>query len=290
MFGKPKKIQAGTRIIPGNVVEPKVDGFRVRIATCIGSNAGLVGAAIGRKRDYTHHVMELRFPPGCTFDTEVVVNGSLQETSKVLSRNHVIPYETIQVYVFDVLEVYGQDMSLKPYSERRRFLENLEWPLKNVQPIQATRISDSPLIEDLAQSYIDDGWEGVVIKRENQPYGSQWFKYKRHEAEDFWVHGIDEGYGFWSSTAGSLRLWDPRKQHLVGNCSTGSDDNRAWFTKYAGHYLNQELPSWKAYPLIVEVEYQQRTAAGQLRHPRLLRVRHDLMEINSDLIGVDHDI
>ena len=101
MFGKPKQIQAGTKIIPGNVVEPKVDGFRVRIAT--DSDTGLVEAAIGRKRDYTHHLASIKLPPSCVFDAEIVVNGSLQETSKVLSRGYAVPYDTMKIYVFDIL-------------------------------------------------------------------------------------------------------------------------------------------------------------------------------------------
>ena len=76
-------------------------------------------------------------------------------------------------------------------------------------------------------------------------------------------------------------------------CSVGSDANRSWFTNALDRLAVQRMASSShlngklhdalmqnyvaQLGIIVEVEYQQRTADGKLRHPRLLRIRHDLM-------------
>ena len=88
MFGKPRAVPASHQLTDF-YIEPKIDGFRVRFD--VRSN-GKVAVAVGRKRDYTHHFEHLQFPSEGVFDAEVVVNGSLQETSKVLSRIQKTPF------------------------------------------------------------------------------------------------------------------------------------------------------------------------------------------------------
>ena len=274
MFGKPQQLTAGITIERGYAIEPKVDGFRVLFST---NAVGTVAIAIGRKRDYTHHFGGIKLPHSCIFDAEVVVNGSLQETSKILSRNNATPYDTMQIYVFDILQDDLADLTLDPYCLRRARLDGLRWPMADARPIPMQEIVKPILVEKLAQPYIDIGWEGVVIKQLSQPYGRKWFKYKTQITEDFVVNSIDEGNGGWQKTAGRLKLWDPRSACDVGSCSVGSNENRVWFTN------RMKIYSRDSNPIIVEVEYQQRTATNQLRHPRLLRVRHDLMETNNDI-------
>ena len=281
MFGKPKAEKADTVFGLAYVAEPKVDGFRVRIQTERWSQR--IEAAIGRKRDYTHHFEGIKMPPGCVFDAEVVVNGSLQETSKVLSRQQRTPYQTMDIYVFDILEHrngYVYDLRGESLSYRRHFLDSLAWATCDAKPIEQTIISTPMAIETLAQGYIAQGWEGVVVKALDQPYGSKWFKFKRQQAEDFLVTRYIPGRGEWVGTIGAIGLAElPRQvpaepERAVGQCSVGSNDLRLFFTDAMEAGITG---------IIVEVEYQQRTADGQLRHPRLLRVRHDLMEVASDL-------
>ena len=273
MFGKPKSLQSGAMVTPRYIVEPKVDGFRVRFSTGISSrnNNGLIEAAIGRKRDYTHHFTGIKLPPGCVFDAEVVVNGSLQETSKVLSRAHAIPYSTMKIYVFDILEFCSRSTIHTPYFERRSFLESLTWPMADANPILMNPILMAIPIEILAQPYIEEGWEGIVIKQETSRYGEDWFKYKQQQTKDFLVAGYTQGQGEWLGTIGSIELFDIQTGLSVGQCSVGSDYHRDYFTTAAAADILD---------IIVEVEYQQYTASNQLRHPRLLRIRTDLMENN----------
>ncbi len=278
MFGKPKPFKHDAIIDTSRfVIEPKIDGFRVRF---VSDEVGAVGAAFGRKRDYTHHFAGITLPAHGVFDAEVVVNGSLQETSKVLSRQATVAFDDMQIHVFDILNYLEMDRLMYTYTVRRALLELLDWPDALAQPIKSSThlsLETSMAVADLAAPYIEEGYEGIVVKLRQGVYGEGWFKYKKQHSEDFWVFRIDEGAGEWCGTAGSLALWDPRMKKIAGNCSAGSDAHRELFTSWAGHRLNQRLYDWDVNPLIVEVEFQQRTADNQLRHPRLLRVRHDLM-------------
>ena len=117
MFGKPKAVKADRRF-EGYCVEPKIDGFRVRIDYT--SPTQLV--AFGRRADYTQHLVgRIKLPYQGVYDTEVVVNGSLQATAAILPRHLAEPIETLDVYVFDILTHGVQDVAHEPYYRRRRY-------------------------------------------------------------------------------------------------------------------------------------------------------------------------
>ena len=270
MFGKPKAL-AGDIHVKNVYIEPKYDGFRVRLAS---DEHGYVALAIGRKSDYTHHFDGTLLPAGIIVDAEVIVNGSLQETSKVLTRHNPVPGADVQVYVFDVLEYKDEKIQNLGYVARRNLLDELTL-VGNVHRVQSTWSHEDLTISELAGPYLDMGFEGIVTKSAHGRYGQEWYKYKVQRAEDFHVISWAEGQGEWAGTVGRIQLANSEGV-AVGWCSTGSDANRAWFTEKIiglGDTVVQNLG------IIVEVEYQQRTRDGMLRHPRLLRVRHDLMEV-----------
>ena len=293
MFGKPKAVPASYQL-RDFFIEPKIDGFRVRFDV---NNDGTVAVAVGRKRDYTHHFRHLVFPSGGVFDAEVVVNGSLQETSKVLSKQYYTDFDDMRVFVFDILELEGRRIDHESYIMRRGHLNGLNWHHAHLIPIAAINTSGTYTIGALAAPHITDGFEGIVAKHPASPYGQQWYKYKVQKAEDFIVSGFQEGKGEWAGTVGAIELQERQGGKTVGMCSVGSDANRKWFTDTLDrlYIISQSKrsfhrPSNKSQlselmarnmileeGIIVEVEYQQRTADDKLRHPRLLRIRHDLM-------------
>ena len=290
MFGKPKAVQADHQL-QDFYIEPKIDGFRVRFDV---HHNGKVAVAVGRIRDYTHHFSHLQFPASGVFDAEVVVNGSLQETSKVLSRKDPVSFNRMDVCIFDILQFGARRVDHESYLMRRGILGRLNWKdegsdLPSLVPSgYADGINSAG---ELAKFYIDAGYEGIVAKHPSSPYGEQWFKYKKQTAEDFLVTGFQEGKGEWAGSVGAIELQEMHGGKTVGMCSVGSDVNRKWFTDALDQAYVKFTASVTVRPqdralmsqwlsnagIIVEVEYQQRTADGKLRHPRLLRIRHDLM-------------
>ena len=221
MFGKPKAVQADHQL-QDFFIEPKIDGFRVRFDVY---RNGKVAVAVGRKRDYTHHFSHLNFPAGGVFDAEVVVNGTLQETSKVLSRQDVTPFKTMDVYIFDILELEGRRIDHESYIMRRGHLNSFHWG--SLIPIAAINARGLHTIGTLAEPHIASGFEGIVAKNPSSPYGEQWFKYKKQTAEDFLVTGFQEGKGEWTGSVGAIELQEMQGGKTVGMCSVGSDANRS---------------------------------------------------------------
>ena len=189
MFGKPKAVKADHQL-QDFYIEPKIDGFRVRFD--VHSN-GKVAVAVGRIRDYTHHFSHLQFPDGGVFDAEVVVNGSLQETSKVLSRKDPTPFNFMDVCIFDILQLGSRRVDHESYLMRRGILGRLNW--QDADPnspslVRSVAAHGTWPVETLAKPYLNLGYEGIVAKNPSSPYGEQWFKYKKQTAEDFLVTGF----------------------------------------------------------------------------------------------------
>ena len=274
MFGKPKNVRRD--IYMKNVyVEPKYDGFRVRLAS---DEQGHIALAVGRKQDYTHHFEAIRLPPDIIIDAEVIVNGSLQQTSRVLTRQRSVSGSQIEVYVFDILEYRDESVSGLGYVARRQCLTELLFP-EPVYLAESTWSAEDITMEKLAQPYLERGFEGIVTKNAHGRYGEGWFKFKRQRAEDFLVCETKEGTGEWAGTVGAIQLYDLRLDQVVGWCSSGSDATRSWFTN---ELQGLDADGIISKGILVEVEYQQRTEDGMLRHPRLLRIRHDLMEVHNE--------
>ena len=133
-----------------------------------------------------------------------------------------------------------------------------------VHLIDSIIVRERMSIADIAGPYIDNGYEGIVVKNPSGRYGDEWFKYKTLQEETFIAQGWESGRGEWAGSVGAIYLYDTAG-NCVGKCSTGSNENRAWFTDNSFR-----LSEWSMAP-IVEVAYQQKTRDGKLRHPRLLR-------------------
>ena len=89
----------------------------------------------------------------------------------------------LTLMVFDVLAVEGMPTTALPYSERRALLEQLEVDGPHARLVAVFDDGDA-----LYQAVCERGLEGVVAKRERDPYRPaerQWVKTKNRETRRF---------------------------------------------------------------------------------------------------------
>ena len=143
----------------------------------------------------------------------------------------------VVLFLFDLLYVDGEDLTMRSYLERTSRLETVIQPSENVR--LATRIiSDDPSeIETFFQKAINDGTEGLVCKSvaENSFYeagkrGWMWIKWKRSyrsemaDTVDLVVVGAFAGRGRRAGTYGALLMaaYNEEEDSFDTVCKLGS--------------------------------------------------------------------
>ena len=144
--------------------------------------------------------------------------GGLSNSMPDKARQYQKEHGDAELYVWDVAEYKGKDVSGLPYRERREICRKLVADLKpyckNVHLAEA-----APEGMDVVAFYekvIHDPRglpysEGVVVKDLNDPSGELWFKCKPREALDWGIApgGIIEGRGKYSGSAGAIVVEHP---------------------------------------------------------------------------------
>lgn len=192
----------------------------------------------------------------------------------------------VTLLVFDVLRLYGVDLTARPYAERRTTLERLA--------LSAERWLVPPVFDDgpaTLAAAVEQGLEGVVAKRTDARYRAgqrspAWVKVKRTRTLDLVVGGVEPGQGGREGSIGALLLGLPGPAGLVYAGQVGSglsgaliDELAAALTvrpdnPFAGE-VDVRTAVWCEPTVVVEVQYSAWTADGRLRHPVLRRLRTD---------------
>jgi bifunctional non-homologous end joining protein LigD len=193
---------------------------------------------------------------------------------------------------FDVLRLYGVDLTDRPLSERRATLERLA--------VSGPHWTMSPLFDDgpaTAQAAQENGLEGVVAKRLASTYRpgirtTDWVKVRFGRRQEFVVGGWEHGEGGRAGGIGSLLLgvYEPDGRFVYsGQVGTG-------FTASALRAMEQRLRpyvvdrmpfaamppdvrgrpiTWVRPEVVVEVEFAETTPDGRLRFASFQGVRTD---------------
>jgi bifunctional non-homologous end joining protein LigD len=189
-------------------------------------------------------------------------------------------------HVFDIMWIDGREVMSLPLEERREQLDQLKLspPLRRV-----TELPNECAFER-AQA---EGWEGVIAKLRGSIYEQRrsrnWLKMKCELAQEFVVGGFTDPQGKRVGLGALLvGYYDGDDFVFAGKIGTGFNtklllDLRAQldqieiekppFTKAVG--LPRLRAHWVHPQLVVQVGFIQWTKHNKLRHPRLLRVRHD---------------
>ncbi|OKI47452.1 non-homologous end-joining DNA ligase [Micromonospora sp. CB01531] len=190
--------------------------------------------------------------------------------------------------IFDVLRLRGDDLTGRPYRERRATLESLG--------LGAARWAVPPAFADGPATFAaagEHGLEGVMAKRIDAVYrpgvrSPDWVKVKLEVTGDFVVGGWRPG----ARKIGGLLVGVPRpdgrltfRGRVGGGIGAALERDllreleplRTTASPFAGDVPREDARGaiWVTPRVVVEVKYGQRTPDGRLRFPRILRLRPD---------------
>ena len=270
-------------------VEPKIDGARGLVfctpeGVFITSRRKGVRNAFRQWQENLPHLqydLALRDMGVCLFDGEVVMN-SLSSTMSVIGANPAaaLQYQEdngwAKLVLFDCLVYNGRDMTNIPLHQRRRLLYMIK--TEHISPIDHWHFVNRKDVQPKIEGLVQEGYEGAVVKDPNASYWKSraWLKYKKTLTLDVVVTGFVPGKGKYTGQVGALKcsVYDTKGELVeICNVAPGDDGVRAAWTAF---FKQGETRS-----VVIEVECQEWSVNKRLRHPRLLRVRHDLAAPNT---------
>lgn len=284
--------------------EGKWDGYRVTIATSgAGGQARLVsrnGNSMDWLTDGFPGLADALERPA-VIDAELVILGSdgvpdfASLAKQAAAEGQDSSLHSVELFVFDVLEVDGVDLRTQAWERRREVLDLLTPALTSVDRVHVPEVLDGPGDRALAEAE-DAGWEGIVAKRRDSRYESgrrskAWLKEKLLTTTEAVVGGWRPGKGGRSGSLGSLLLGLPAETGLtyIGRVGTGFSDKQARalleelqpLTRKTSPFVEQ-LPAdarrdaiWVLPKLVVEVRHQGFTEDGHMRQSSWRDIRRD---------------
>lgn len=218
--------------------------------------------------------------------------GKLQTRMHVRSREQaarLVALAPVSFIAFDLLRLYGVDLTDRPLSERRATLERLaaDRPQWTVSP----SFDDGPATEAAARAH---GLEGVVAKRLSSRYRpgqrtSDWVKVKFVKRGDFVIVGWESDANDPRGALSSLLLgyYTGNDLHFAGKVGSGLSAKEA--TALQRRLVPRQASAVAAPPpasparhatwvepdVVVEVSYSHWAQDGRLRHPVFVGVRLD---------------
>lgn len=264
-------------------VEPKLDGIRVIVT--INHSQGWVtyetrnGNAVTSLNKLTPALLLIGKAVGQTIclDCEALAMGDFFTGVGELMKK-AGEAELARLAVFDVPMVEGwADAASIPYSERRRFLVGLFEKLGRqdladegvlLVPVFEYLNSKDIDAENLLDTAIGLGWEGIMLKDVDSPYSpgkrtKAWVKLKNSETFDCTIIGFTPGKGRYDGAAGAMLVKHNGTMVAVG---CGLDD---------GLRIDLHDNPQKYVGKTAEVACQQLTPSGSMRHPVLVCIRWD---------------
>ncbi|MCA1829973.1 MAG: non-homologous end-joining DNA ligase [Actinomycetota bacterium] len=218
-------------------------------------------------------------------DGEVVAMSRARSSFELLQQRGA---RTRLVYqVFDIMFIDGEDVTARPFVERKRSLSALtETPALKVS--RALRGSAERLLETACAR----GWEGVIAKRADAPYtpgrSRDWLKLKCSLEQEFVAGGFSDPKGS-RSGFGALLLgvYGDGGLRYAGEVGTGFSHDllRALrarldaIERATSPFVDFAKPRkgvhWVEPSIVVQVGFSEWTRDGRLRHPRFLGERTD---------------
>lgn len=197
----------------------------------------------------------------------------------------------VQLYLFDVLEADGRDVTGLPLAERREILEHLAADAAAVVVVP-------PVFDDVEAALAASGrfgLEGIVVKDAGSPYrrgerSDRWLKVKHSRTQEVVIGGIRPGKGNRSGTIGSLLVGVPTADGLqyAGRVGSGFGERTLARLSAVLEPLRTDADPFVGVPaadardalwvrpdLVGEVEFAEFTPGGILRQARWRGLRPD---------------
>jgi bifunctional non-homologous end joining protein LigD len=196
----------------------------------------------------------------------------------------------LTLFVFDALEIDGEDLTPLPNIERKGRLATLLGPGNPPTLLYADHIVGRG--EELLRAMCDAGQEGIISKRADAPYRGRrtkcWLKVKCIQRQEFviigWTPSDKKGRGFRSLLLG---VNEDGRLRYVGKVGTGFSmqlihDLLARMEKIEVEKAPTAVPRpdargahWVKPQLVCEVAFTEFTSEGVVRHPSFLGLRAD---------------
>jgi bifunctional non-homologous end joining protein LigD len=191
--------------------------------------------------------------------------------------------------VFDCLYADGRDLRDQPCEERKRRLESLIVPERNVMYSKHVIAKGKELFE-LAQRR---GLEGIVGKVRTSPYRSgrsrEWVKIKAKRRQEFVIGGWTEPRGSRKEFGALLVGYydEDGKLHYAGHVGTGFDEARLRdlmarlkplerkTSPFVDTPKTNQPAHWVKPELVAEIAFAEWTREGILRQPVFIALRSD---------------
>jgi len=203
------------------------------------------------------------------------------------SSEHVAKYPVVYC-VFDLLAVDGEDLTDRPYVERRARLTKT---IRSTSALQHTEAWSDDSERRFAEA-CRSGWEGLIAKRADAPYvagrSKDWLKLKCVWEQEFVIGGYTEPSGsrteFGALLVGYYEEGSLRYAGKVGTGYTKATLNdlgsrlRKLETAAPAFVDARPLPRgahWTRPDLVAQIGFAEWTSDARLRQPRFLGLRDD---------------
>jgi bifunctional non-homologous end joining protein LigD len=264
---------------PDWIFERKLDGIR-----CLAEGSRLVSRnGLSLNERFPTIVDAVASLPSAVYDGEVVAFAGSQTSFQRLGQRG----RAVYFYVFDVLEVDGEDVRERPLMERKALLREL---VKPHGPIRLTSYRREKGIELYAEA-CRRGWEGLIAKRADSPYvgkrSRDWLKWKCDAEQELVIGGYTAPKGS-RIELGALLVghWEDGKLRYAGKVGTGfTRETLRDLASRLGPLRRDDTPfadsprlrsaTWVEPRLVAQVGFTEWTRDGRLRHPRFLGLRED---------------
>jgi len=209
---------------------------------------------------------------GLVLDGEFYAKDWSKSMTSMFTKNKPIKYDpSMKYYVFDIVtdDVFKRGKSTATYLTRKDILKRI---MKHLKPpftfVDYHKLVPSTLKHafELAHKKVEEGWEGIVLKRANSVYvpkrSKDWLKVKLFKTIDVLCTDIIPS----TKNKDEISAIIFRYKGKYCKCGSGfTQEQRKQFLK------NPDLIVGK----IVELKYQEESKDGCLRFPVFIRVRYD---------------
>ena len=225
-------------------------------------------------------------------DGEVVVeNGSGRSDFQLLQNYLKTGKGTLKYYVFDILNLDGNDITTLSLLQRKELLRLL------LKKEKLTNISYSEHVVEKGIEYFElaekNQTEGIIAKKATSPYrfgqrSDEWLKIKISQQEEAIIIGITSPKNS-RSYFGALVLgqYEGKELKFIGKCGSGfaQETLKEIYLKLQP-YFTDSSPFFKKIPIrdsiqwvkpkfIAQVKFTEWTNDNHLRHPAFLGLRKD---------------
>jgi ATP-dependent DNA ligase len=262
------------------IIEGKLDGWRMiaqhtrtgRLCVYGGRNGNLYSGQV----PYIEETLKRLLPPSTAIDGELIgrgTSGTMGDVQSIMTMGvpHV-PHPAIPALTFvafDLIELAGDDLRGKPWTERREKLE----ALLQMGGAHVTLSPYSASTQAMHEEFLAHGLEGSVCKRTDSRYFTQrtaaWVKIKPQKTAEATIVGFKPGRtgGDLDGKVGAFRLeMIPDGAQTTVKC--GTDERHDDATAHPENWLGK----------VIEIKHHGLGENGVPRHPQFLRVREDRTE------------